>query len=1145
MEGDENPSVDMNPQVDAAAASASAGEGEAEAVAASGDSALEDNLAEEPSPGEPDNDTPPIDEAQSDISASPDNATNNAGVSEQQRQIQSDEGEEEDDVVPPPPPMPPVHNPPPSDEQEHDGAASLTVEPVSAVEVDEDNPSFFTPVRHRSGVARTAISTNPLNIFSPTRPADTPIAQTQQDRSGGSMDEESTPTRSRSIPGRTVAPSPTPPAIPPRPTPSPRPQLSTDARRASLLAKRDYTFVSCVRHQFPLIDAQVNAGITNCKRALIFLKKICDGMESHAHSMLKLTHAADETRRADPPQLHDGMIDHSKALFHVFHSMDVWAQRDLDFAHSLQSNVIKPLQSFVSSAEERRALMSKEEKNASNTLAAKNAEADKIRLSAMKSWKELVEVKKEVQAMENGAIQQGAQGKTAEKLMKKLAKAKENARKEFAKFEAIKDGVIARNVEYRTQLLPSVLRGMEELEGERLLTIRRLLIQFQSALNEASQPSPMLPVFENTIKLLNEHVDIHRCIDQWIAQHGMPPPETVILHELPTNVAAFDSGTWEQVAMDGSGSGSAAPVHRRNATGSQSTGAALPAVREDGAAVAPLPASNASSSSSSSSYDDDDDDDEGETLATLSQSTESRLEFAHWFIAMVDHPLPGTAEAATEADASTSSAASSSSSPPSSSSDDSDIMSLPLLHFSTDDVVRVTDRPAPPPGADSSWVQWWSGYIVGDTKKSIGRFPRTYIRHIDDKYTEPPAIATATTTNNDTNTDANGAADGSTSAPASAASTSFADLLRGKVSKKKKRFQADGFDLDLTYILPNVIAMGFPSEGLEGTYRNHLQDVQRFFHKRHPDNYKLYNLCSERAYDAGKFEGRVLRFPFDDHNPCALNRIMTVMQDIHSHLTADGGVVDPNRVAAIHCKAGKGRTGFIICCYLLYSGLFDPAHPELALRYYAVKRTKNQKGVTIPSQIRYVHYFARMLRQQREQQQQAEVPRLLPIPDKNPCILQSVRVIGIPRITVGKDVWFKMASANDSKPAIKYTSKGKVALERRVAEDYLLFSPGSSDGRGIVTLDNDVLCTFYSGGLFDTAKLFAFWINTRMIGRMEGYEHIIRPTPKPHASGQEQSEENAPRTLVLHKADLDKACKDVGHKLFTDSFRVELTFTPA
>jgi hypothetical protein len=65
-------------------------------------------------------------------------------------------------------------------------------------------------------------------------------------------------------------------------------------------------------------------------------------------------------------------------------------------------------------------------------------------------------------------------------------------------------------------------------------------------------------------------------------------------------------------------------------------------------------------------------------------------------------------------------------------------------------------------------------------------------------------------------------------------------------------------------------------------------------------------------------------------------------------------------VAAVHCKAGKGRTGVMICCYLVFSGLCS--NTEDALNYYALMRTTNRKGVTIPSQQRYIRYFETFLK---------------------------------------------------------------------------------------------------------------------------------------------------------------------------------------
>jgi hypothetical protein len=68
---------------------------------------------------------------------------------------------------------------------------------------------------------------------------------------------------------------------------------------------------------------------------------------------------------------------------------------------------------------------------------------------------------------------------------------------------------------------------------------------------------------------------------------------------------------------------------------------------------------------------------------------------------------------------------------------------------------------------------------------------------------------------------------------------------------------------------------------------------------------------------------------------------------------------DDENIAVIHCKAGKGRTGVMICNWLMFSGEWNS--PEDSMAYYAAMRTYNMKGVTIPSQIRYIHYFAKSL----------------------------------------------------------------------------------------------------------------------------------------------------------------------------------------
>lgn len=333
----------------------------------------------------------------------------------------------------------------------------------------------------------------------------------------------------------------------------------------------------------------------------------------------------------------------------------------------------------------------------------------------------------------------------------------------------------------------------------------------------------------------------------------------------------------------------------------------------------------------------------------------------------------------------------------------------------------------------------------------------------------------------------------------------FKKVTRRIISQNKRRYVKEGFDLDLCYITERVIAMSFPSSGVRALYRNPIGKVGKFLDTKHKDHYRVYDLCSELNYSENIFHKRVRRVYIHDHNVPLLSDMTEFCKDVRMWLAED-----EQNVIAVHCKGGKGRTGTMICTYLIHTELFQAA--EDSLNYFGERRTdrkvgKTFQGVETPSQSRYVGYYEKV---KYDLNEEMPPPKYLKI--------ESVKITSIKGVGNGDGTDLAMQILLGYSPEytqVDFKQQTDCKVEHNKEEDYILVT---FNDKPVVT--NDVKIRFVSKArnipkVYDNCA-FYFWFYAAFI------------------------EDNR---LFLSRDEIDNPHKKKAQKVFRETFSIEMLFS--
>ncbi|OAF68813.1 Mutated in multiple advanced cancers 1 [Intoshia linei] len=253
------------------------------------------------------------------------------------------------------------------------------------------------------------------------------------------------------------------------------------------------------------------------------------------------------------------------------------------------------------------------------------------------------------------------------------------------------------------------------------------------------------------------------------------------------------------------------------------------------------------------------------------------------------------------------------------------------------------------------------------------------------------------------------------------------------------------------------------------------------------NNKEMFQFWEIMATQSIHLKGIVRCFPFDDHNPPLFEMIDQCCKNLRQWLSED---ID--NVVVIHCKAGKGRTGVIISAYLLFTNMFHTASDALA--FYDKTRTSDHKGVTIPSQRRYVEYYHKTLYS----------------PKDYSLIPMFITEIIIDHPPFVASLYIVVSERNN----ILYTSK-EYTIPKNTQITIALPTP--------LKVEGDINLEFYTKSILVKGKLCNYWFNTFFVKNENDANVVVN---------------DFFYLLTYKKNEIDKAVKDKDEKIFNNEFQV-------